>query len=66
MWDSRVGTYTYDDAVVEMGPPDREATTGNGQIICEWRTGKGGAHGTGFGMNDYYIGGGMGSYTVVE
>jgi hypothetical protein len=35
-WAARVGHYTYDQAVAEMGPPDREAKVGDGSIVAEW------------------------------
>ena len=35
-WASRVGTYTFDDAVKEMGPPDKTATLTDGTQVCEW------------------------------
>lgn len=56
-WDSRIGSYTYDEAVIEMGPPDREATLEDGRIVCDWRTAKGSSVGMGFGGSigwDYY------------
>jgi len=40
-WGGRVGHYTYDQAVVEMGPPDREAKLADGTIVAEWLTGRG-------------------------
>lgn len=48
-WEERVGVYTYDEAVLEMGPPDKEAKLEDGTRVCEWRTAKGGATGMGFG-----------------
>lgn len=35
-WDSRVGNYTYDEAIVEMGPPDRSAKLSDGRTVSEW------------------------------
>jgi hypothetical protein len=35
-WNSRVGSYTYDQAVGEMGPPDKQAKTSDGQTVAEW------------------------------
>lgn len=40
-WASRVGTYTFDDAVKEMGPPDKTATLTDGTQVCEWLTYRG-------------------------
>ncbi len=51
-WNSRVGNYTYDQAVVDMGPPDKEARTSDGQTVAEWITSRAGGGsisiGTGF------------------
>lgn len=35
-WNARVGNYTYDQAVIELGPPDKTATLSNGQTVAEW------------------------------
>ncbi len=35
-WAGRVGTYTYDDAVKEWGPPDKSAVTSDGTTVAEW------------------------------
>ncbi|HMP82739.1 MAG TPA: hypothetical protein PKA41_08575 [Verrucomicrobiota bacterium] len=35
-WNSRVGNYTYDQAVLELGPPDKHATLSDGVIVAEW------------------------------
>jgi hypothetical protein len=45
-WNSRVGNYTYDQAVVELGVPDRYATLSDGTIVAEWLRRRGGAYGT--------------------
>ncbi len=37
-WDSRIGTYTYQDAVAELGPPDKEAELPDGTLVAEWQT----------------------------
>ena len=47
-WNSRVGQYSYDDAVMEMGVPDRQATLSDGSIVAEWLERRGGAYGTAF------------------
>jgi len=61
-WDSRVGSYTYDEAVLEMGPPDKEAVLEDGRRVCEWLTTKGGSVATTpYGGYPY-----MGSYVVSE
>ena len=59
-WNGRVGNYTYDDAVIDLGPPDKQARLSDGKTIAEWiRHREGGARfsvGTGF----YSNGGGLG------
>jgi len=37
-WASRAGHYTYDQAVMEFGPPDRVAKLSNGSAVAEWLT----------------------------
>jgi hypothetical protein len=35
-WDKRVGVFTYDQAVTELGPPDKQAKLTDGQTLAEW------------------------------
>jgi hypothetical protein len=35
-WDNRVGVYTYDQAVAELGPPDKQAKLTDGQTVADW------------------------------
>ena len=37
-WNSRVGEYTYDQAVLELGPPTKQAKLTNGETVAEWVT----------------------------
>jgi hypothetical protein len=37
-WNSRVGTYTFDQAVIELGPPDKQAKLSDGKTVAEWIT----------------------------
>ena len=37
-WDSRVGKVTYDEIVVDLGPPDKQAKLQDGTIVAEWMT----------------------------
>jgi hypothetical protein len=37
-WVNRVGNYTYDQAVVELGPPDKYARLSDGATVAEWLT----------------------------
>jgi hypothetical protein len=40
-WSARVGHYTYDQAVLEFGPPDRSARLSDGATVAEWLTQRG-------------------------
>jgi hypothetical protein len=40
-WSGRVGNYTFDQAVAEMGPPDKQARLTDGMLIAEWLTRRG-------------------------
>jgi hypothetical protein len=35
-WDSRVGHYTYDQAITELGSPDRQARLSDGKVVSKW------------------------------
>ena len=35
-WNSRIGTYTYDQAVIDLGPPDKQAKLDDGRTVAEW------------------------------
>ena len=37
-WNSRVGGYTFDQAVIEMGPPDSQARLSDGRLVAQWIT----------------------------
>jgi hypothetical protein len=52
-WDARVGNYTYDQAVVELGPPDRESTLTDGRKVVEWVVGRSGGGGLSIGLGGY-------------
>ncbi len=54
-WDSRVGNYTYDQAVVDLGPPDRSTTLSDGKVVADWITQSSG--GVSFGVGTGYWGG---------
>ncbi len=57
-WNSRVGTYTYDQAVTELGPPDKQAQLSDGQIVAEWITHRNG--GSSFSVGTGFFGGNTG------
>jgi hypothetical protein len=40
-WQSRIGSYHYDDAVREFGPPDKQAVLSDGTRVAEWLTVRG-------------------------
>jgi hypothetical protein len=35
-WNARVGSYTLDQAIVELGPPDKQAKLTDGKTVAEW------------------------------
>ncbi len=51
-WNTRIGTFTFDQAVTELGPPDKQAKLSSGQTVAEWisryNTGSSVTVGTGF------------------
>ena len=59
-WDSRVGTYTFDQAVTDYGPPDKQTTLSNGQKVADWVTRRSGGGGLSFGLGV----GSFGSHTA--
>lgn len=40
-WSARVGSYTFDQAVLDMGPPAKQATLQDGTVVAEWMTQRG-------------------------
>ena len=48
-WNSRIGQYTYDEAIAELGVPDRHAQLTDGSIVAEWLQRRGGAYATSYG-----------------
>ena len=37
-WNSRIGSYTFDQAVSELGPPDKQAKLSDGKTVAQWIT----------------------------
>lgn len=37
-WNARVGSYNFDQAVTEFGPPDKQAKLSDGKVVAEWVT----------------------------
>jgi hypothetical protein len=52
-WDARVGNYTIDQAVTEMGPPDRQAALTDGKKVAEWIVGRTGSGGFSIGVGSF-------------
>lgn len=48
-WAARVGSYSYDDAVRELGPPDKSAKLTDGATVADWLTARGMQTATTFG-----------------
>jgi hypothetical protein len=59
-WNGRVGTYTYDQAVTDLGPPDRQAKLSDGKTVAEWITHRSGGSGLSIGTGFFSGGGGSG------
>ena len=57
-WNSRVGNYTFDQAVTELGPPDKQAKLSDGKTVAEWITHRNG--GSGLSVGTGFYGGGVG------
>jgi hypothetical protein len=62
-WDGRVSSYTYDQAVTDLGPPNTRAKLTNGYTIAEWITKR--SSGSGFSFGIGYISGSGGTATSV-
>jgi hypothetical protein len=56
-WDSRIGTYTYDQAVADMGPPDKSSPLEDGSKVADWYVRRGPTTSVGVGMSGYSTGG---------
>jgi hypothetical protein len=59
-WDERVGSYTYDDAVRELGPPANSTKLQDGSTVVDWFLKYGSQMSFGFGAGAYGSGGGVG------
>jgi hypothetical protein len=56
-WPARVGNYTYDQAVNELGPPDKQTTLSDDSVVADWITSR---SGSGFGVGTGMYSGGVG------
>jgi len=61
-WNSRVGSYTFDQAVADMGPPDKQTKLSDGSTVADWITHRSGGSGLsiGIGGGSYGSSGGAG------
>jgi hypothetical protein len=57
-WNSRIGNYTFDQALTELGPPDKQAKLSDGKTVAEWITRRSG--GSGLSVGTGFFGGGVG------
>jgi len=54
-WAKRVGNYTMDQAVLELGPPDKQAQLQDNTIVAEWLMRRGHVyHYPLYGYHSYY------------
>ena len=35
-WPARVGNYTHDQAIMELGPPDKSVKLTDGTVVADW------------------------------
>jgi hypothetical protein len=45
-WNSRVGVYSYDQSVIDLGPPDKMAKLSDGGTVAEWMIDRGRYYGS--------------------
>jgi hypothetical protein len=64
-WNSRIGNYTYDQAVAELGPPDKTAKLSDGKTVADWIKHSSGG-GVSFGVGTGFYGGHTGVGTGVS
>jgi hypothetical protein len=58
-WAARVGHFTFDQAVLQFGPPDKQAKLSDGVLVAEWLTSRGYSQtyaGYGYGYPRWYYG----------
>ena len=62
-WDNRVGHFTYDQAVAELGTPDHVEILTGGAITADWHTHRTSARsvGVGIGVSSGPVGVGLGA-----
>jgi hypothetical protein len=52
-WNARIGVYTYDQAVMELGPPDRTTQLSDGSRVADWFERRGSTMSVGVGTGFY-------------
>ena len=40
-WNNRISNYTFDQAVTELGPPEKKEKLTDGTVVAEWLTRRG-------------------------
>jgi hypothetical protein len=59
-WNSRIGSFTYDQAVLELGPPASHARLEDGTTVAEWLLSHGSQFSFGVGTGFYGPSAGVG------
>jgi hypothetical protein len=54
-WEGRLGNYTYDQAVLELGPPENTATLSDGTRVGDWLISRGRSGGGSFFITRGYM-----------
>jgi len=65
-WNQRIGNFTFDDAVHELGPPVASTKLEDGSTVAEWFLGHGPQLSFGFGTSSYGGGGAVGVGTSIS
>ena len=67
-WNTRVGNFTLDQAVIELGPPDKQAKLSDGRTVADWvsRSSGGTSVSVGSGFGGGYYGGYPGGVGMVQ
>ena len=56
-WAGRVGNFSHDQAVLELGPPDKSATLKDGTVVAEWLSRRGYSYNySQYGYSPWYYG----------
>jgi hypothetical protein len=64
-WEGRIGVFTFDQAVAELGPPDKSATLEDGTRVADWVDRRRGSVSFGLGVGAFGRRGGIGVGTGV-